>query len=90
MPRIPKLAPQRRAEILDTVWRLFTTRGFQSTSVEDILTEVGIAKGTLYYHFSSKEEILRVLIARTVDGIADRARAIAEGRQPAEIGRAHV
>ena len=74
---------QRRAEILDTARRLFTTRGFQSTSVEDILTEVGIAKGTLYYHFSSKEEILRALIARTADGIADRARAIAEGRQPA-------
>lgn len=83
MPRISKPAPQRRAEILDTARRLFTTRGFQSTSVEDILTEVGIAKGTLYYHFSSKEEILRALIARTADGIADRARAIAEGRQPA-------
>ena len=85
MSRISKPAPQRRAEILDTARRLFTTRGFQSTSVEDILTEVGIAKGTLYYHFSSKEEILRALIARTADGIADRARTIAEGRQPAVL-----
>ena len=75
MPRISKPAPQRRAEILDTARRLFTTRGFQSTSVEDILTEVGIVKGILYYHFSSKEEILRALIARTADGTTQIGRA---------------
>ena len=75
MPRISKPAPQRRAEILDTARRLFTTRGFQSTSVEDILTEVGIAKGTLYYHFSSKEEILRSLISRTTTRAAQQAQA---------------
>ena len=83
MPRTAKPAPQRRAEILDTAQRLFTTRGYQSTSVEDILTQIGIAKGTLYYHFSSKEEILRALIARIADGIAERAGAIAAGPEPA-------
>ena len=83
MPRTAKPAPQRRAEILDTAQRLFITRGYQSTSVEDILTQIGIAKGTLYYHFSSKEEILRALIARIADGIAERAGAIAAGPEPA-------
>ncbi|MBF0696158.1 TetR/AcrR family transcriptional regulator [Actinomyces bowdenii] len=77
--RTAKPAPQRRAEILDTAQRLFITKGVQATSVQDILTEVGIAKGTLYYHFSSKEEILTALIARTTDGVVGRARAIAEG-----------
>ena len=77
--RTSKPAPQRRSEILDAAQRLFTTKGVGSTSVEDILREVGIAKGTLYYHFSSKEEILRALVLRTTEGIAQRARAVAAG-----------
>ncbi|MBO3723911.1 TetR/AcrR family transcriptional regulator [Actinomyces bowdenii] len=82
-PRTAKPAPQRRTEILDAAQRLFIAKGVQATSVQDILSEVGIAKGTLYYHFSSKEEILTALIARTTDRIVDRARAIAEQPGPA-------
>ena len=83
MTRTSKPAAQRRDEILDVAQHLFITKGVQATSVEDILKEVGIAKGTLYYHFSSKEEILRALIARIADGIAERAGAIAAGPEPA-------
>ena len=50
--------------------------------MEDILNEVGIAKGTLYYHFASKEEILRGLISRTTAQIAEKARAIADTDAP--------
>ena len=55
MPRIHRPAAQRREEILDAAHTLFTTKGFQPTTMEDILGIVGIAKGTLYYHFPSKE-----------------------------------
>lgn len=78
-PRSTKAAPSRRAEILDTAQRLFIAKGFQNTSVEDIIAEIGIAKGTLYYHFSSKDEILRAIIGRTTQRAASAARAVAEG-----------
>lgn len=83
MARISKPAPQRRTEILDAAQQLFTTKGVQATSVEDILKQVGIAKGTLYYHFPSKEAILRALITRTTQQIIDRAEAIAQSPIPA-------
>ncbi len=83
MARISKPAPQRRTEILDAAQQLFTIKGVQATSIEDILKQVGIAKGTLYYHFPSKEAILRALIARTTQQIIDRAEQVAQSPLPA-------
>ena len=42
--------------------KLFAEKGYDATSVEEITATVGVAKGTLYYHFSSKEEIFNFLI----------------------------
>ena len=56
--RVVKEAEERRNEILDVAERLFGTKGFDNTSTNDILKEIGIARGTLYYHFKSKEDIL--------------------------------
>lgn len=82
-PRQSKPGPQRRAEILDAAQQLFTSKGVQATSIEDILNAVGIARGTLYYHFSSKEEILQALIARITGQMTERAKVIAEQERPA-------
>lgn len=62
--RVVKEAAIRKNEILDAAEHLFVTKGFDKTSTNDILSEVGIARGTLYYHFKSKEEILDALIMR--------------------------
>ncbi|MCH5250603.1 MAG: helix-turn-helix transcriptional regulator, partial [Lachnospiraceae bacterium] len=51
-------AEERKKEILDIAEELFTTKGYDKTSTTDILERVGIARGTMYYHFKSKEEIL--------------------------------
>ena len=55
--RIVKEAEERKNEILDVAENLFMKKGFDGTSTNDILQAVGIARGTLYYHFKSKEEI---------------------------------
>ncbi len=52
--RVVKEAEERRNEILDVAQRLFTAKGFDNTSTNDILNEIGIARGTLYYHFILK------------------------------------
>ena len=62
--RIVKEAEERRNEILDAADELFGRKGFDGTSTNDILEKVGIARGTLYYHFKSKEDILDALIQR--------------------------
>ena len=83
MPRIHRPTAQRREEILDAAHTLFTTKGFQPTTMEDILRIVGIAKGTLYYHFPSKEQILRALVLRIVGQVEQRAREVADSSAPA-------
>ena len=75
--RIVKEAAERRNEILDVAERLFCTKGYDQTSTNDILSEIGIARGTLYYHFSSKEDILDAMIDRILDEIVRRASRIA-------------
>ncbi|MFT8313728.1 MAG: TetR/AcrR family transcriptional regulator [Clostridium sp.] len=62
--RVVKEAEERRNEILDAVDELFGQKGFDGTSTNDILEKVGIARGTLYYHFKSKEDIMDALIER--------------------------
>ena len=62
--RIVKKAEARREEILDAAEKLFAAKGFDNTSTGDILDAVGIARGTLYYHFKSKEDILDGVIQR--------------------------
>ena len=64
-----KEAEERKKEILDVAEELFTAKGYDSTSTTDILERVGIARGTLYYHFKSKEEILDALIDRIIQGM---------------------
>ena len=62
--RIVKEAEERKSEILDAAEELFAAKGYEQTSTGDILERVGIARGTLYYHFKSKEDILDALIER--------------------------
>ena len=83
MTRTHRPTAQRREEILDAAHALFTTKGFQPTTMEDILKVVGIAKGTLYYHFPSKEQILRALVLRIVGQVEQRAREVADSSAPA-------
>jgi len=72
-----KKAEERRNEILDAADELFTQKGFDGTSTNNILEKVGIARGTLYYHFKSKEDIMDALIERYTETMLTKARAVA-------------
>ncbi len=50
-------AKPKREEILDIASRLFYQQGYGATGIKQIIDEVGIAKGTFYSHFTSKEEL---------------------------------
>lgn len=51
-----------KRKIFEASMKLFAEKGYDATSIEEITATVGVAKGTLYYHFSSKEEIFNFLI----------------------------
>ena len=51
-----------KRKIFETSMKLFAEKGYENTSIEEITATVGVAKGTLYYHFSSKEEIFNFLV----------------------------
>jgi len=53
---------ERRLEIIQAAEQLFMSQGYNNTTIVHILRKVGIAKGTLYYYFQSKEEILDAIV----------------------------
>ncbi len=55
-----------KRKIFETSMKLFAEKGYDATSIEEITATVGVAKGTLYYHFSSKEEIFKFLVEEGV------------------------
>lgn len=79
--RIVKKAEDRKNEILNAAAALFAEKGFDNTSTNDILEVVGIAKGTLYHHFKSKEDIMDAMIERQMERILSAAQEIAEDKK---------
>ncbi|MDF1509142.1 TetR/AcrR family transcriptional regulator [Robertmurraya sp. DFI.2.37] len=75
--RISKPHDERRNEILDAAEMLFTMKGYSKTTVNDILKEVGIAKGTFYHYFQSKEEVMDAVVQRFIDIGVNMAKSIA-------------
>jgi len=55
------LAGDIREKIIDTSWELFHEKGFGETTINDIIHEAGISKGTFYYYFRSKDNLLDTL-----------------------------
>ena len=64
---VSKKPEERKNEILDNAEMLFITKGYSKTTINDILTAVGIAKGTFYYYFKSKEEVMDAIVLRFID-----------------------
>lgn len=76
--RVVKEHDERKNEIIDTAARLFGEKGYEKCSVNDILNTIGIAKGTFYHYFKSKEEVLDAVIDKTTEMIVERVREVAE------------
>jgi AcrR family transcriptional regulator len=76
--RVIKDHDVRRKEIIDTAERLFSKKGYEETSVEEIIKKIGIAKGTFYYYFRSKEDLLDALMDRVVSEVDSRTDRVME------------
>lgn len=72
--RIVKDADERKEELLQTALELFAERGYENTPVQAITDAIGIAKGTFYHYFDSKEALLNELVFFFAEHIFGRAR----------------
>lgn len=61
------LEPNRRAELLRAAAKLFVEKGFDATTTRDIAEAVGMRSGSPFYHFRSKQELLKVAMIEGLD-----------------------
>jgi AcrR family transcriptional regulator len=78
MSRIVKDYDERRAEIIQTAERLFLEHGYEETPVEMIIKEIGIAKGTFYHYFKSKDDLLDELVEQLIVEVTGNLTRITE------------
>lgn len=71
MARIVKEHGVRKNEILDVAYALIYSRGYEQTTVEAIIRETAIAKGTFYHYFKSKLDLLDSLVERMTDRMVE-------------------
>ncbi|MBC7252795.1 MAG: TetR/AcrR family transcriptional regulator [Actinobacteria bacterium] len=71
-PRKEEAREDTRGEIIQAAWRLFSSSGYDATPLESILSMVGISKGTFYYYFSGKEDLLDAVVETVIERIAAR------------------
>ncbi len=66
MPRNVKEFDERYTEFLDVAQRLFYQKGYDQTTIQDIISAMGVAKGLFYHYFRSKGDLLDALIDRSL------------------------
>ena len=67
---------RRKQELLKIAYQLFIQKGYEETSIDEIIAEAHIAKGTYYYHFPSKEATLEAVIDMMINDEVERAKAV--------------
>lgn len=67
MKRIVKNPTVRKTEIIKTAAKLFLAKEYEKTTLQDVMDHLGIAKGTIYHYFDSKEDLLEAVVIDMVD-----------------------
>ena len=83
MTREVKQPEIRKNEILDAAQQFFFQKGYEQTSIQDIIDNLGIAKGTFYYYFTSKMDLLDKLVDRATSEITAALKQIVDSHMNA-------
>lgn len=87
MARIIKSPDVRTNELIDCAQRLFFERGYENTTVNDVIREAGLSKGAFYHYFASKEALLEALAARMARQSLDEMRPLLDDPSLDAVGR---
>ena len=73
---------RRKEELLRIAYQMFIQKGYEETSIDEIIAEAHIAKGTYYYYFPSKEATLEEVINMMINDEVQRAREVLSAQIP--------
>ena len=79
MTRTVKDHETRRNELIDAAEELFLANGYEETAVADIVRKIGVAQGTFYHYFKSKEGVLDAITDRWIEELKEGVVGIASG-----------
>jgi AcrR family transcriptional regulator len=81
--RVPRTKPpaERQADLLDAAQVVFVEKGVTAATLEDITSRAGVAKGTFYLHFRSKDDIVSALQRRFGERFAARMQAAVDAEE---------
>lgn len=86
MPRLTDATKAaRRTQIIEAAVSCFLERGYTNTSMSDIIKASGLSSGSIYSHFSGKEDILVTAINERLDYLEELYAALPEGAGPQDI-----
>lgn len=77
-----KKGERRKQDLLQIAYGMFVSRGYENTSVDEIIEAAGIAKGTYYYYFQSKEQMLEEVIGMMLEAEARKVEAVLRADLP--------
>lgn len=80
----PGQSGEAAAHILQTAGRLFAAKGYDATSIREIVEAAGVTKPTLYYHFGSKEGLGRALVTEPLKRLVERLQGLLDSAQAPE------
>lgn len=90
MKRIVKNATERREEIITASKELFLKKEYEKTTMQDIINQLNIAKGTIYHYFKSKEELLEAVILQMVDEYMKKIEITLANSQGKALEKFHI
>ena len=90
MVRIVKKAEVRRAEIVQAARYLFRTKEYEKVTMQEVMERLGIAKGTIYHHFQSKEELLEAVVENIVAEQIARMQQVVDEAEGSALDKLHL
>ena len=75
---VSKDGAARKKELLDAALMVFCEKGYESSSVQDIIDAVGVTRGAFYHYFNSKEEVMKLIAVKQAQNIIDICQEIAD------------
>ncbi len=78
------MSVQTRGRLLNAAKKVFSERGYHNAQISHIIDEAGVARGTFYLYFKSKEEIFKELLEEVVAELKDRIRPVELSKDPVE------
>lgn len=85
--RIVKTATERKAELVECALALFLSKGYEATTIADILARTRLSKGAFYHHFTSKEDIFEAAMERMTNAGLAAVQAILQDETLDELTR---